>query len=54
LYSNQIGVTRGTTFVDHPPAGTWSYRVGVSANWLNDTTLGDVVVLSKPVVVSAR
>jgi hypothetical protein len=53
LYTNQIGVTRATTFVDHPPAGTWSYRVGVSANWLNDMTLGDVFVLSTPVTVAA-
>jgi hypothetical protein len=53
LYTNQIGVTRATTFDDHPPAGTWSYRVGVSANWLNDTSLGDVFVLSTPVTVSA-
>jgi hypothetical protein len=53
LYTNQIGVTRATTFVDHPPAGAWSYRIGVSANWLNDTTLGDVFVLSTPVRVNA-
>jgi hypothetical protein len=53
LYANQVGVTRATTFVDRAPAGTWSYRVGVSANWLNDTSLGDVFVLSTPVTVTA-
>jgi hypothetical protein len=53
LYANQIGVTRARTFVDHPPRGAWSYRIGVSANWLNDTTLGDVFVLSTPVSVNS-
>jgi hypothetical protein len=51
LYTNQIGVTRSNTFVDHPPPGDWIYRVGVSANWLNDPTLGDVYVLSRPAPV---
>jgi hypothetical protein len=51
LYSDQIGVTRSTTFDDHPPAGDWSYRVGVSANWLNDSSLGDVYFLGTPVSV---
>jgi hypothetical protein len=46
LYADDVGVTRGTTFVDHPPPGDWSYRVGVSANWLNDSSLGDAYVLS--------
>jgi hypothetical protein len=54
LYANQVGVTRSTTFVDHPPAGRWSYRIGVSANWLDDTSLGDVFVLSTPLSVNAR
>jgi hypothetical protein len=52
LYTDQVGVTRDTTFVDHPPSGRWTYRIGVSANWLNDTSLGDVYVLSTPVRVT--
>jgi hypothetical protein len=48
FYADDIGVTRSTNFVDHPPSGDWTYRVGVSANWLNDPTLGDVYVLSTP------
>jgi hypothetical protein len=52
LYAEQIGVTRGTTFVDHPPPGRWMYRIGVSANWLNDTTLGDIYVVSTPVPIT--
>jgi hypothetical protein len=54
LYTDQIGVTRGTAFVDHPPPGNWSYRIGVSSNWLNDASLGDVVLLSTPVTVRTR
>jgi hypothetical protein len=52
LYADQVGATHATTFVDHPPAGEWSYRIGVSANWLNDTTLGDVYFVSTPVPVA--
>jgi hypothetical protein len=43
--------TRSTSLVDHPGSGTWSYRVAVSANWLNNDRLGDVYVLSEPVVI---
>lgn len=49
-----VGTTRATSFVNFPPAGRWSYRVGVAANWLNDTSLGDVYVLSSPVVLTLR
>jgi len=44
--------TRSTSLVDHPGSGTWSYRVAVSANWLNNDRLGDVYVLSGPVVIT--
>lgn len=44
-----LGATRATSFVDRPPAGRWRYRIGVAANWLDDTTLGDVYVMSSPV-----
>ena len=43
-----LGVTRGRSFVDHPPAGAWTYRVGLTANWLNDPERGDTMVLSGP------
>jgi len=48
LYADDVGATRSSTFVDHPPPGVWIYRVGVAANWLNDPTLGDVYVISPP------
>jgi hypothetical protein len=54
LYPELPGVTRGTTFVDHPGVGTWTYRIGVSANWLNDPALGDITVVSRPVTVTVR
>ncbi|MEN3310784.1 MAG: hypothetical protein V7645_113 [Actinomycetota bacterium] len=40
-----------TSFVDKPGSGTWTYRIGVSANWLNDLQLGDDYVVSPPVTV---
>jgi hypothetical protein len=44
--------TRATSLTDSPGPGTWSYRVTVSANWLNDTQQGDAYVVSPPVVVT--
>jgi hypothetical protein len=41
-----IGTASGFSFVDHPPPGRWWYRVGESANWLDDPTQGDVLLLS--------
>jgi Dolichyl-phosphate-mannose-protein mannosyltransferase len=46
LEMKPIGVSRTTTFVDHPPAGPWAYRVGLVANWLDDPSLGDLMLLS--------
>jgi hypothetical protein len=51
LYADDVGATRATTFVDHPGTGSWTYHVGVAANWLNDPKLGDVYVVSPPVAV---
>jgi hypothetical protein len=54
LYTVPVAVTRVSTFVDRPGAGTWTYRIGVSANWLNDERYGDVYVVSPPVTVSVH
>jgi hypothetical protein len=54
LYADDIGSTQATHFVDHPGPGLWTYRIGVAANWLDDPTLGDVYVVSKPLVVAVR
>ena len=48
LYADDLGATRSTTFVDHPGRGSWTYHVGVAANWLDDPKLGDVYVVSSP------
>jgi hypothetical protein len=52
LYTDSAATTRSTSFVDHPAAGTWTYRIGIAANWLDDPTLGDIYVVSKPVAVT--
>ena len=52
--SVDLGPTRATTFADKPGRGTWDYRVGVSANWLDDITQGDVYMLGRPVRVTVR
>jgi hypothetical protein len=49
-----IGATKTRAFVDHPGPGTWTYRIGVSGNWLDDPSLGDVTVLSRPVTITVR
>jgi hypothetical protein len=54
LYMESPAV-RGTTSFEEPlPPGVWTYRIGVAANWLNDPTLGDVYVVSRPVTVTVR
>jgi hypothetical protein len=52
VYADSPGVARGRSFVDHPGSGTWTYRIGVSANWLDDVAYGDITVLSPPVTVT--
>jgi hypothetical protein len=52
LYAEDVGATRATQLVDHPGRGSWTYHVGVAANWLDDPKLGDVYVLSRPAPVS--
>jgi len=54
LFPDALAVTRAGAFVDRPGAGTWTYRIGVSANWLNDERYGDVYVVSPPVTASVR
>ncbi len=49
-----LGATGAAHFLDHPPAGHWSYRIGVSANWLDDLQLGDVYELSSRALAVVR
>jgi hypothetical protein len=52
LYANVAGTSRTTTFVDRPPKGTWTYRVGMTANWLDDPHAGDVYLFSPRKVIN--
>jgi hypothetical protein len=51
LFMRRLAATRALRFVDRPPPGRWTYRVTLSANWVDDPTLGDVLVLSRPATV---
>jgi hypothetical protein len=51
-YGTEVGVTRDPARYDKPPAGTWVYRVGIAANWLDDPAYGDVYFASAPVTVT--
>jgi len=54
LFMDEVGTSRGTSFDDRPGRGTWTYRIGVAANWLDDPKLGDIYVVSGPTVVVVR
>jgi hypothetical protein len=48
MLATRVGTTRTTSFVDrNAPRGTWTYRIGATANWLDDPQAGDVYVFSK-------
>lgn len=49
LRMDEVATTRNRSWVDPNPVAGGTYRIGVAANWLNDTTQGDVFVLSPPV-----
>jgi len=48
-----VEATPRTEAVDRPGPGTWTYRIGIRASWLNDGG-GDVFLLTKPVTVTTR
>ena len=47
-----VGTTRDHSYRDVPKPGRWTYRVGMSANWLNSIYYGDNLMLSQPVDVT--
>ena len=49
--STNVGTTRETLLVDSPGPGRWWYVVGRSANWLDDATKGDSLLLGLPLAV---
>jgi len=48
LRMETLDVTRERRYVDVDPPADAVYRVGVAANWLDDTDRGDVFVISPP------
>lgn len=49
-----LRTTRATSATDRPPRGTYTYRIGVAANWVDDPKMGDVFLVSTPVTVTVR
>jgi len=49
-----LEAVRRTTAADRPGPGTWTYRIGVAANYRDDPKLGDVFLVSRPVTVTVR
>jgi len=45
---------RGTSTVDRARPGTYTYRIAVAANWVDDPKMGDTFVVSPPVTVTVR
>ncbi len=52
VYGQPAQVTRAPFALDRPGRGTWTYRVGVAANYLDDPALGDVFLISPPLTVA--
>jgi hypothetical protein len=48
LYMTRLSATTTTRYIDRPPPGRWTYRVTLSANWIDDPALGDALVISEP------
>ena len=49
-----VATTRETSAVDRPGRGTWTYRIGVGTNWLDDPHMGDVFDVSPPMTVTVK
>jgi hypothetical protein len=51
LAMDDLGAHYGGSWVDKPGRGTWVYRLGLAANWLNSPLYGDVYSFGPPVAV---
>jgi len=54
LTMTDLGAQRTGRLVDRPGRGSWTYRLGLAANWLDDPTYGDVYSVGRPIVVKVR
>jgi hypothetical protein len=52
LVMDELATTRARSFLDTAPVPGTTYRIGVAANWIDDTGEGDVFVLSPPVAAA--
>ena len=52
LYMDHLSSVPQERYIDRAPPGRWTYRVGMTANWKNDLSLGDIMIVSKPVTVN--
>jgi hypothetical protein len=54
-WGGRLLTTRSTRATDRPSApGVWTYRLAVGANWVDNSLLGDIFLVSRPVVVLDR
>ena len=49
--TDQIGFSRQPVWEDDPGPGTWTYRIGASANWKDEPSIGDAFMLSAPLTI---
>jgi len=54
LVMDDLGAHPGGAWVDRPGTGTWTYRLGLAANWLDSPDYGDVYSIGPPVTVRVR
>jgi hypothetical protein len=51
LTVDDLGAHPSGAWIDRPGSGTWTYRLGLAANWLNSPDYGDVFTVGPPVTV---
>ncbi len=54
LAMDDLGAHAKGRFVDKPGPGTWTYRLGFAANWLNSPLYGDIFSFGPAVAVHVR
>jgi hypothetical protein len=52
LNADIVSAIKGTSFVDHPPAGRWTYRIAAVASWIDDPTAGNIFVAGQSATVA--
>ena len=47
----RVGTTSATTFSEKPPKGVFSYRIALTANYLENKLPGSTILVGRPVTV---